>query len=129
VTGSITHTTGYAAVLAAPCEKFPAIGLDAERIGGVTAHLHARLFDAAEQDWLARQDDVAIAATRLFCAKEAGIKAWRPVTGRPLSFRDIHIEVRGDGFAATVRDEPKPAAGRFAVQDDLMLAALYLPAP
>ena len=47
VLGSITHTKGYAAALVAETHDAGGVGVDAERVGGVTQDLWPRLFDAA----------------------------------------------------------------------------------
>ena len=127
--GSITHTSGYAAALAARRDAFLSLGLDAERVGGVTAKLWPRLFDAGECALLAAlaPQQQPRAATILFSAKEASFKAWSPLGAKALSFRDIHIERDGeDGF-----DAISPAGflkGRFVVRGDLVLTAAFVPA-
>jgi 4'-phosphopantetheinyl transferase EntD len=124
VVGSITHTSGYAAALVAKAEHFSGVGLDAERVGGVTSNLWPRLFDAAERDYLESLDEAErkLAATLFFCAKEAGYKAWGMQAALP--FREIRIIRTQSGFTATRSGES--LEGRFAVQDDLLLAAVWL---
>jgi 4'-phosphopantetheinyl transferase EntD len=123
VVGSITHTCGYAAALVADAGGFSGIGLDAERLGGVTQSLWPRLFDADERGYLEGLDegDCKLAATLFFCAKEACYKAWAIETA--LSFREIHVTRTQDGFSATRSDQT--LVGRFAVQDDLLVAAVW----
>jgi 4'-phosphopantetheinyl transferase EntD len=125
IVGSITHTGGYAAALVAPQGRFQAIGIDSERIGGVTEALMPRLFSAAEQEWLMALDAQkrAIALTLFFSAKESFYKAFGE---GHLSFRDIHIEMLGDnGFAA--RHGGRTVQGRLAVQGDLVVTAVIVP--
>ena len=122
--GSITHTQGYAAALAARAADFAAVGVDAERVGGVTPELMPRLFDAAERDWLESLDAVrrpAMAAV-LFSAKEACFKA--SAAGKVLAFQGIHIEVQADALVAR---QPGLAdlQGRFAERDGLVLTAFW----
>ncbi len=122
--GSITHTHGYAAALAARAADFAALGVDAERVGSVTPELMPRLFDAAERDWLESLDVIrrpAMAAI-LFSAKEACFKA--SAAGRALVFHSIHIEVQGDRLRAR---QPGLAdlEGRFAEGDGLVLTAFW----
>ena len=123
VAGSITHTAGYAAALVADSGKYSGIGLDAERVGGVSPDIWPRLFGAAERSYLEGQgeEDRRLAATLFFCAKEACYKAW----GREkiLPFRDIHVNRAAGGFTATWGD--KTFTGRFAVQGDLLAAATW----
>lgn len=125
IAGSITHTGGYAAALVAPQGRFQAIGIDAERIGGVTEALMPRLFSAAEQEWLMALDAQkrAAALTVFFSAKESFYKAFGE--GR-LSFRDIHIEMQGeDRFIA--RHPDRIVQGHVAVQGDLAVTAVIVP--
>ena len=123
IAGSITHTAGYAAALVSDASRFSGIGLDAERVGGVTQDLWPRLFGAAERDYLETLDeeDRKLAATLFFCAKEACYKAWGMETALP--FREIHVTRGEGGFSATRSDDS--LKGRFAVQGDLLLAATW----
>ena len=125
--GSITHTSGYAAALAARHDCFASLGLDAERVGGVTAKLWPKLFDAEECAMLAglAPEPQLRAATILFSAKEASFKAWSPLGATALTFRDIHIALREDGF-----DAISPAGflkGRFTLRGDLVLTLAFVP--
>jgi 4'-phosphopantetheinyl transferase EntD len=115
--------------VAAPRGSFASLGLDGERVGGVTAKLWPKLFDAEECAMLAglAAEPQLRAATILFSAKEAGFKAWSPLGAKVLSFRDIHIERDGeDGF-----DAISPAGflkGHFTLRGDLVLTLAYVPA-
>ncbi len=126
--GSITHTAGYAAAMVARRADFLALGIDAERIGGVTEKLWPRLFDAEEIALLAAlSPDLKMrVATILFSAKEACFKAWSPLGGAAQSFRDIHIALRQDGFDAI--SASGLLQGGFAVRGDLVLTAAFIPA-
>jgi 4'-phosphopantetheinyl transferase EntD len=123
VVGSITHTKGYAAALVAEARHFSGVGLDAERVGGVTENLWPRLFDTAERDHLLALDPAnrPVRATLFFSAKEACYKAWA-VKGA-LLFREIHVAPEEGGFSATRANEK--LHGRYAVQGDLMLTAVW----
>jgi len=118
--GSITHTRGYAAALVARAADFSGLGVDAERIGGVTRDLWPRLFDADERNYLAQRSDADRAATILFCAKEACHKAGRE---RVLSFHDLQVRLADDGFAA--RRGAEQFQGRFVSDRDLMLVVAW----
>jgi 4'-phosphopantetheinyl transferase EntD len=124
VVGSISHTTGYAAALVARLGQFSGLGVDTERVGGVTRNLWPRLFDAEECDHLIRLETEGQkrAAALFFSAKEASHKAWGIKSA--LVFRDIHIAPRGDGFVATRGSEN--LQGRYAVEGDLILTAAWL---
>jgi 4'-phosphopantetheinyl transferase EntD len=122
IVGSITHTNGYAAALAGSAQQFAGLGLDAERVGGVTENLWPRLFDEEERGSLAGIDAAgkAVAATLFFSAKEAAFKAWGGLGA--LAFRDIHVAQEGQAFTACRPGHPV-LRGRYVVEGDLMLAA------
>jgi len=121
IVGSITHTRDYAAALVGEARHFSGIGLDAERIGGVTRDLWPRLFDDLERDHLLSLDEAVQPelATLIFSAKEACYKVW----GGTLGFRDIHVTPAKGHFTAVRSDQT--LEGRYAVQDDLMLTAVW----
>lgn len=127
IVGSITHTSGYAAAMVASREMFQAIGIDAERIGGVTEALMPRLFGETEQEWLMAQDAQArpTALTIFFSAKEAFFKAFAGRMANRLSFQDIHVAMQDGGF--TARHENRIAQGRLAVRDGLVVTAVMVP--
>jgi 4'-phosphopantetheinyl transferase EntD len=121
IVGSITHTKGYAAALAAESLRFGGVGIDAECTGGVTPELWPRLFTLTEQKILRARAEPSLAATLFFCAKEASYKAWG-LKGAPV-FREIEIALKQDGFVAT-----GPAAslsGCYAVEADVVLVAAW----
>ena len=123
VMGSITHTCGYAAALVARLGQFSGVGVDAERLGGVTQNLWPRLFDAEEREYLIglEAEDQTRAATLFFSAKEASHKAWGIKSA--LVFREIHIALTGDGFVA--KRGAENLQGRYAVAGDLLLTAAW----
>jgi len=123
IIGSITHTASYAASLVGEARHFSGIGLDAERVGGVTQDLWPRLFTAQERDHLLSLDDVdqPVVATLIFSAKEACYKAWGGIGA--LAFRDIHVTPDRDGFTAVRGRES--LQGRHVVAADLMLTAVW----
>ncbi len=123
ITGSITHTHGYAAALVGEKRHFSGIGVDAERVGGVTQDLWPRLFNPKERDYLMRLDekDRLVVATLIFSAKETCFKAWGGVG--PLAFREIHVTPEKESFTAVRAGES--LQGRYAVEGDLMLTAAW----
>ncbi|HET7085689.1 MAG TPA: 4'-phosphopantetheinyl transferase superfamily protein [Rhizomicrobium sp.] len=124
IVGSITHTKNYAAALAAEARNFSALGVDAERIGGVTQELWPRLMHTAEYDDLKSRAGAGkdIAATLFFSAKEAAFK-----TGAmkgALHFRDVQVVLKEDGPAgglAVRLPSGQTLEGRYAVEHDLVL--------
>jgi 4'-phosphopantetheinyl transferase EntD len=123
ITGSITHTQGYAAALVGESRNFAGIGIDAERAGGVTRDLWPRLFSRAEQAQIAVHSDPLLIATLLFSAKEASYKAW--ALKGPLAFRDIEIVLDGGRFIAA-RAEAR-LGGCYAVEKSVALVTAWLP--
>jgi 4'-phosphopantetheinyl transferase EntD len=123
VVGSITHTKGYAAALVAGARRFAGVGVDAERVGGVTDDLWPRLFGADECEHLMGLDGAGrqLIATLFFSAKETCYKAWAMKGALP--FREIHVVPDNSGFIATWSG--KKLRGRYAVQGDLMLTAAW----
>ena len=122
VVGSITHTKGYAAALVAKVQQARGLGVDAERVGGVTQNLWPRLFDTDECGRLAMLDDPQqhIFATLFFSAKEAVYKASGTATALP--FRAIRIMPEESGFTAVWSGEI--FRGRYVLREDLMVTAV-----
>lgn len=146
LTGSITHTDGFCAAAVGERRRFRAIGIDAERIGGVSRELWDRVLRPEEADWLERlpRPLQATAATLLFSAKEAFYKCQYEVTQQWLEFRDIALEVGGRALpeggvavrpvngAGLAAPGGRPVIVRYAVAGDLVLTAVTLsarPAP
>lgn len=142
LTGSITHTEGFAAAAVGERRRFRAIGIDAERIGAVPRALWGRLFRPAESAWLdglpeSLQQRVG---TLMFSAKEAFYKCQYEVTGQWLEFRDVAVDfsaheagsgrcaVRAAGSVQLLGVGDRPAIVRFAFRQDLVLTAMALTA-
>jgi 4'-phosphopantetheinyl transferase EntD len=121
VTGSITHTQGYAAALVGESSRFAGIGIDAERTGGVTRDLWPRLFSPSEQQQLGTHANPLLAATFLFSAKEACYKAW--TLKEALPFREIEVALEDGGFVATRADTR--IRGRHVVERGVVLVAAW----
>jgi 4'-phosphopantetheinyl transferase EntD len=126
--GSITHTQGYAAAAAAPRSAFAAIGIDAERLDGVSADIGRKLFRPEELDALAGLDDTAWrrAAATMFSAKEAYYKACLAHAGA-LEWRRLCVTLGPDGFSVS-QEDGRQAAGRFAVADGMVLTLVGISA-
>jgi len=123
IVGSITHTKGYAASLVGAARNFSGIGIDAERVGGVTQELWPRLFDSDEREYLKMLEaqEQPAAATVLFSAKEACYKAWGGEG--PLAFREIRVTPADGRFTALRSGEI--LQGRYAVDGDLIVTAVW----
>lgn len=122
-TGSITHTSGYAAAIAARTDAFAGLGVDAERADRVEEGLFTRLFDAGERAFLAAHRQPRAMAALLFSAKEAAFKASNPPAGAALHFQQLHIEVRDESRFGV--DTMPDACGRYLFKDGLVLTCLW----
>lgn len=140
LTGSLTHTEGYTAAALGPQRRYRAIGIDAERIGGVSRDLWSYLLLPTETDWLERQLvlEQAAMATLIFSAKEAFYKCQYEVTQQWLEFKDVRMQflqgtpVRGcvaiypAGSVRLFERDADPVTIQFASVKDLMLTAMVL---
>lgn len=138
VVGSITHCAGYRAAVVARQRDLAGLGIDAEP--------HDRLPEGVEESVTVPSErvhlqqlaslDPAISWDRLlFSAKESVYKAWYPLTGRWLGFKDAELTFEpGAGtfrarilIDATRRDAGRPfteIGGRFLIGGALVLTAV-----
>jgi 4'-phosphopantetheinyl transferase EntD len=123
--GSITHTDGWVAAVAAPADAFAGLGLDAESADGLDDDVIRLVCRPGEP-----RDPVA--AKAVFCAKEAVYKAVFPSTRRFLEFHDVEVRFEagaaeeGGSFTATVLATGLAVAGRLARADGLVRAGAHL---
>jgi 4'-phosphopantetheinyl transferase EntD len=134
-TGSITHTGGFCAAVAATTAQMRALGLDVELADSVKPHLWHRICSPEELATLQSADPegAIAAATLLFSAKEAFYKCQYFLTGQWLGFADISITVEPDGF--TVRPtrtleisqhRPGPWQGRYLRESELVITGVCI---
>lgn len=137
VVGSITHSHGYVAAAVGLSHQVCAVGIDAEPHRVVNKHVTARIATAEESRHMS---DMSRAVPEihwdrvLFSAKEAAYKAWYPLKGTPLRFRDINVTFQADG-QLQARIEPNTAedhspfnwTGRWTCSD-FVLTAVVVPA-
>ncbi|MER5180528.1 4'-phosphopantetheinyl transferase superfamily protein [Streptomyces sp. NPDC002896] len=141
VVGSMTHCDGYRAAAVARAEDIRALGIDAEPHGPLPEGVLDVIALPSEQARVARdRRDGGIHWDRLlFSAKESVFKAWYPVTGVDLGFRDADLAFRPAAGAATRGVfsarllRPVPGAqeefeGQWLVRDGLALTAVVIPA-
>ena len=92
VVGSITHCTGYCAAAVAHRTRFVTIGIDAEihdKLPEGTLDLVAL---SRECEWLQSSPNDGIHWDRvLFSVKESIYKAWFPIAGKWLGFKDVLV--------------------------------------
>lgn len=135
VVGSITHTNEYCLAVVGLRSRLAAVGVDAERIGGVNPELWRFAMRAEEQSLLAGLDEASRRriATVIFSAKEAFYKCQYALTRRWLGFEDVVATV-GDGvFSIGVMDPSHPArrlacAGRFCIVGQVVITTTALSA-
>ncbi|MEV7276801.1 4'-phosphopantetheinyl transferase superfamily protein [Streptomyces sp. NPDC093111] len=143
IVGSITHCAGYRAAAVARATDVAALGLDAEPHAALdqTGVLH---LVTGEQE---RAHLAELAAVRpdvhwdraLFSAKESVFKAWSPLTGRWLDFKEATVAFRPRTSTFTARllvegpvvDGVRLTGfeGGFLVKDGLVLTATTVRRP
>ena len=139
-TGSITHTGDYIAAAVARTTHAASLGLDAQQIIDE---------ERAERIWrrivMPDEDTVAaslypknVRACLLFAIKEATFKCFYPIVQRRFYFDALHVHALdpatgefharltrplADGFAAG-----RDVTGRFAIDEERVYSALFVPA-
>lgn len=95
ISGSITHTEGYAAAVVGLRSNVGSLGLDTERIGDIEPALWPEICTSAELEQVSRWpgESRAAAVALCFVAKEAFYKAQFVLAGEPLEFSAIGIEL------------------------------------
>ncbi|MEU1626511.1 4'-phosphopantetheinyl transferase superfamily protein [Streptomyces sp. NPDC020096] len=145
IVGSMTHRQGYCAAAVAYGTDLLAIGIDAEPDEPLPRQVRDTVVLSAERGWAvpgAAGPDSGVAVCRdrlLFSAKESVYKAWFPLTGRPLGFRDALVEPVAAGASGEFRvrllvpapmvgGRPLPSfTGYWLVRDGLILTAVTVP--
>lgn len=142
VVGSITHCDGYYACAIARSTEIATIGIDAEPHAALPEGVLPDIAGAVELAWLRDQkrDRPGVHWDRLlFSAKESVYKAWFPLVGRWLGFKEAVVTV--DAFAETFAAQLVVSGpllggrrlagfeGRWMVRDGFVLTAITLPAP
>ena len=133
-TGSLTHTEGMRAAVAAPTGQIRSVGLDIEPAeplpDGVIGQIARETERRRVKKLMAQGNDVA--DRLLFCAKEATYKCWFPLTRRWLGFEDAEIDIRSDGtFVAYLLVRPTPVPffeGRWVVRGGFVIASVFVEA-
>ena len=136
--GSITHTDGFCAAVAADKTQVAAIGMDTELAGGVKTELWPGICTRSEIGWLQSlpQSQQAAAATLIFTAKESFYKCQYPLTRERLGFQDATVEVAAWGAArgaftvhanrsvAFARYATLPMSGEFLLHEQFVTAGM-----
>ena len=148
VVGSITHSAGLCAAVAARHGECLGLGLDTEQVGRVTAPLAARICVPSELAWIESLEEAQRPAGRalVFAAKEAFYKAQSPLTDEWLGFEALAVEVPdfaaglAQGGVGRILATPtraialdaladRPWWGRFRFYDGFVTAGLSLSKP
>jgi len=136
VVGSLTHCAGYGAAAVAPAARFAAVGIDAEVRRPLPGGVLAKIALPPERAWIGARPAGCCWDRVLFSAKESVFKAWFPLTGAWLEFRDalVTFEPAAGTFSARLL-VPGPLvdgrrvevlAGRYAVANGLVVTAIAL---
>jgi 4'-phosphopantetheinyl transferase EntD len=138
VVGAITHTNGFCAAAVARSESFAGVGLDAERDEAISERAAARICapgELAALRALSGRTPESWAAI-VFSAKETLYKAYFPLTGFFIGFRDALVALFPESddagrFEARLlrRDAPDAAgqrrfAGRYACDGARVITGL-----
>lgn len=138
IVGSITHTHGYYAAVAARSNQYHAIGVDAERVGRVGRNLWSKICTAGELIWLNRLSEAeqVRAGALIFSGKEAFYKCQYGLTESWVGFQDVALEPLDAGLQPgrfAVRPLvplklekilPPPWSGRCRFGDDLVISGM-----
>jgi 4'-phosphopantetheinyl transferase EntD len=106
IVGSITHCPDYCAAAVARRERVATIGIDAEEHASLPEGVLDMIALDEERAWLRARSGTGVCWDRvLFSAKESLFKAWFPITGRWLDFRDalVTVEPESGRFSARLR--------------------------
>jgi 4'-phosphopantetheinyl transferase EntD len=137
VIGSITHCHGYRAATVAWQVHFQTVGIDAEIHEPLPSGVLSHVAVAEEQAWLLEAHGGLHWDRLLFSAKESVYKAWFPITGRWLDFKDavVTFDPIQQTFYAKITLSPligesaflTDFSGRYLTYDDLVLTAITVP--
>ena len=131
-TGSLTHTDGLRAAVAASTRHVHSMGLDAEPAEALPDGVLRSIASDTEIAMVERMraNGQTWADRLLFCAKEATYKCWFPMTRRWLDFDEAEIELRADGtFISQLLARPAPVPlfeGRWVVRGGYVIASTYV---
>jgi 4'-phosphopantetheinyl transferase EntD len=138
--GSITHTTGFCAAVAAPKKCLRSVGIDTEITGSVKPELWRGICTPSETAWLRALPDSGqlAAATLMFSAKEAFYKSQFPLTQERLGFHDVSVELPAWGEERGTfrimancsieleRSAPLPLQGQYLFHEQFITSAIAL---
>ena len=141
--GSITHTTGFCAAVAAPKKSLRSVGIDTEISGSVKTELWRGICTASETTWLRSlpESEQLFAASLIFSAKEAFYKCQFAVTQERLGLHDVSVELPAWGERRGVfriianriieleHQAASPLQGQYLFHEQFITCAMALAAP
>jgi len=134
IVGSLTHTNGLCAAVAARASRYRGLGVDVEPALPLPENLLSRICRDEEIARLGafRALSAGVAARLVFSAKEALYKCQFPVTRSFLGFEEVTVELEEDGrFSARVLLPLLELAstpilpGRWSCRDGFLLTAVW----
>jgi 4'-phosphopantetheinyl transferase EntD len=104
VVGSITHDAGYCLAVAGPASSLVGVGIDwcDDDCLGTVLDLANQVLAPSERGALALSGDPARHLQRVFCAKEAVVKAVSATLGRFLDLHEITVDSVSGAFEARI---------------------------
>lgn len=139
--GSITHTAGFCAAVAARKNQTRALGIDSELAASVREELWRWICTPDETSWLRTLPpaEQSAAATLIFSAKEAFYKCQFPLVQERLVFHDASVdvgswaeqgtfEIRANRPIALARHATLPLQGRYLFHEEWITTGIALPA-
>jgi 4'-phosphopantetheinyl transferase EntD len=139
IVGSISHTSGFCAAVAAPGAAFAGIGIDVEIVGRIAPELWDQVFVEHERERFSALPEPARAraASIAFCAKEAFYKCQYAVTAAWVDFQDADVDIEaadddaGRFVIRAVGSNPAarmtlPLSGRFRIEAGLVAAGVAI---
>lgn len=134
IVGSITHCDGYRAAAVAWQKDVLTVGIDAEINEPLPTDVLEHVAVSEERVWLDEANCGLHRDRLLFSAKECVYKAWFPLTGRWLDFKEARLtfDMAQQSFLAQVVISPPvdsscfvtQFSGRFLICDGLILTAV-----
>jgi 4'-phosphopantetheinyl transferase EntD len=137
VIGSISHWGNWCVAAVMAAGEYVSFGIDGERRRRLPAGSLSEVATPSEHAWLESTNPAFDWDAALFSMKEAVYKAWAPVTGLWLEFKDVEIAVEPEAgtFCAAIRgadrsqSETTEIPGQFAFEGDSVLAVAHLQTP
>lgn len=135
LTGSITHSRSICAVAMARSDRWAGIGIDLELFAPIEPDLHRMICSPGELARLTAQSQYPLGnlVCLVFSAKEAFFKAWFPLTGIFLEYRDAQVWLAPDLASFTLElvgpiDSPasEPFRGDLEIAHGHVAASLIL---